>query len=149
MLGSIDSNTGDVLLGWDTDNFPMELQQTTAIMAAVIEMGGFQTGGLNFDCKARRESVDPVDLFLAHIGAMDTYALGLRKAAQMKEDGTLQSMVEERYSSWKAIPLGIKIEKGEATLEECVEYAKNAGEPKKSSGKQELYEITRNRFLYG
>mmetsp|Transcript_25007 Transcript_25007/g.59443 ORF Transcript_25007/g.59443 Transcript_25007/m.59443 type:complete len:455 (-) Transcript_25007:128-1492(-) len=148
-LGSIDSNTGDVLLGWDTDNFPMELQQTTAVMAAVLEQDGLGTGGLNFDCKARRESVDPVDLFISHIGAMDTYALGLRKAAQIKEDGTLRTMIEDRYSSWKTVPLGIKIEKGEATLEECVEYAKKAGEPKKTSGKQELYEITRNRFLYG
>jgi xylose isomerase len=131
------------------DNFPMELQQTTAVMAVVIEQGGFETGGLNFDCKVRRESVEPEDLFLGHIGAMDTYALGLRKAAKMKEGGVLKSMLTERYLSWSTDPLGSKIEKGEATLEECVEYAKSKGEPQKTSGKQELYEMVRNRYLYG
>ncbi|KAG7350962.1 D-xylose isomerase [Nitzschia inconspicua] len=149
MLGSIDSNTGDTLLGWDTDNFPMDLAQTTAIMAVVLEQGGLGTGGLNFDCKVRRESVDPVDLFIGHIGAMDTYALGLRKAAKMKEDGVLKSMLTERYLSWSTDPLGAKIEKAEATLEECVEYAKSHGEPNKISGKQELFEMIRNGYIYG
>ncbi|KAL3908113.1 MAG: hypothetical protein SGILL_008607 [Bacillariaceae sp.] len=149
MLGSIDSNTGDTLLGWDTDNFPMDLAQATAVMSVVLEMGGFTTGGLNFDCKVRRESVDPVDLFIGHIGAMDTYALGLRKAAKMKADGVINSMVSERYLTWTVDPLGPKIEKGEATLEECVEYAKSRGKPKQISGKQELYEVVRNGYIYG
>jgi xylose isomerase len=143
MLGSIDSNTGDTLLGWDTDNFPMDLAQTTAVMAVVLEQDGFATGGLNFDCKVRRESVDPVDLFIGHIGAMDTYALGLRKAAKMKQDGIMRSMLSERYLSWAVDPLGPKIENGEATLEECVEYAKSKGQPKHISGKQELYWTSR------
>lgn len=149
MLGSIDSNTGDTLLGWDTDNFPMDLAQTTAVMAVVLEQGGLGTGGLNFDCKVRRESIDPLDLFIGHIGAMDTYALGLRKAAKMKEAGVFKSMVAERYLTWSTEALGAKIEKGEATLEECVEYAKSKGEPQKLSGKQELYEMIRNGYIYG
>jgi len=147
-LGSVDANTGDTLLGWDTDNFPMDLAQTTAVMSVILEQGGFATGGLNFDCKVRRESVEPVDLFLGHIGAMDTYAQGLRKAAKMKEEGVLKSMVVERYLSWETDPLATKIKNGEATLEECVEYAIGKGEPKKTSGKQELFEMVRNRYLY-
>jgi xylose isomerase len=127
----------------------MNLQDTTAIMAVLIEQGGFKTGGLNFDCKVRRESVDPVDLFLGHIGAMDCYAAGLRKAAALYEDGTLRQMLRERYASWTTTDLGQKVEAGEATLEECAEYAKQqGGEPKLTSGKQELYEAIRNRFLY-
>lgn len=149
MLGSVDSNTGDTLLGWDTDNFPMDVAQTTAVMGVVLNQGGFKTGGLNFDCKVRRESVDPVDLFIGHIGAMDTYALGLRRAAAMKEEGMLSKMLDERYSSWKLEAIGQKIENGEATLEECAEYAKSTGEPKQISGKQELYELIRNRHVYG
>jgi xylose isomerase len=147
-LGSIDSNTGDAMLGWDTDNFPMDVAQTTAVMSIVLEMGGLGPGGLNFDCKVRRESVEPVDLFIGHIGAMDCYALGLRKAAKMREEGTLKAMVDERYLSWKS-DIGEKIESGGATLEECAEYAKLKGEPKDTSGKQELYEMVRNRYLYG
>lgn len=149
MLGSVDSNTGDTLLGWDTDNFPTDVAQTTAVMAILLEQGGFATGGLNFDCKVRRESVEPEDLFLGHIGAMDTYAAGLRRAAQMKQEGTIRSMLDQRYLSWKTEEMGQKIEKGEATLEECAEYAKSKGEPTKTSGKQELYEMIRNRHVYG
>jgi xylose isomerase len=147
MLGSIDSNTGDPLLGWDTDQFPMELQQTTAIMSVVVNQGGFLSGGLNFDAKVRRESVGVRDMFVAHVGAMDCYALGLRKAIQMKEAGTLQRMLESRYISWKT-DLGEKIMSGTATLEECEEYAKEQGEPQCRSGQQELFELVRNRFLY-
>jgi xylose isomerase len=148
-LGSVDSNTGDKLLGWDTDQFCMDIAETTAIMAVVLEQGGFETGGLNFDCKVRRESVDPIDLFIGHVAGMDMYALGLRKAAKMMEEGTLKEMVADRYASWKTNPLGVKIENGEATLEECATYAFSKGEPTKTSGKQELYETMRNRFLYG
>jgi xylose isomerase len=150
-LGSIDSNTGDTLLGWDTDNFPMDVAQTTAVMSVVREQEGRlgADGGLNFDCRVRRESVDPVDLFIGHIGAMDTYALGLRKASKMKEEGTMTSMREERYLSWKTESIGQTIEQGEATLEECAHYAKSKGEPKKTSGQQELFELVRNRYLYG
>lgn len=148
MLGSIDSNTGDTLLGWDTDQFPMNLQDTTAIMSVVIQQGGLGLGGLNFDAKVRRESVDPIDLFIAHIGAMDCYALGLRKAAQMHQDGILREMLNDRYLSWSSTDIGQKIEDGTATLEECVEYAQKQGEPSLQSAKQELFEVIRNRYLY-
>lgn len=149
MLGSIDSNTGDALLGWDTDQFPMDVSKTTAVMKVVLEQGGLGRGGLNFDCKVRRESVDPVDLFLGHVGAMDTYAHGLRNAARMIRDGILNDMVKERYASWKDTDIGQRIERGEATLEECACYAKQQGEPTLHSGKQELFEIIRNKYLRG
>jgi xylose isomerase len=148
MLGSIDSNTGDTMLGWDTDNFPMDVAQTTAVMGVVLKQGGLGSGGLNFDCKVRRESVDPVDLFLGHIGAMDAYALGLRKAVKLQEEGMLEKMLQERYATWSTEDIGRKIESGEATLEECAEYAKSKGEPPLVSGKQELFEMIRNRHLY-
>lgn len=147
-LGSIDSNTGDTMLGWDTDNFPMDVAQSTAVMGVVLKQGGLGSGGLNFDCKVRRESVDPVDLFLAHIGAMDAYALGLRKAVQLQEEGKLEEMLQERYATWSTEDIGKKIEAGEATLEECAEYARSKGEPPLISGKQELCEMIRNRHLY-
>jgi len=147
-LGSVDANTGDTMLGWDTDNFPMDVAQTTSIMSIILKQGGLGDGGLNFDCKVRRESVDPEDIFIAHIGAMDAYALGLRKAAQMQEDGLMDKMLKERYSTWWTEEIGTKIEAGEATLEECTEYAKAKGEPPLISGKQELYEMIRNRVLH-
>lgn len=146
MLGSIDSNTGDPMLGWDTDQFPMNVQDTAAIMGIVIQQGGL-SGGLNFDAKVRRESVDPVDLLYAHIGGMDCYALGLRRAAALHEEGMLKQMLQQRYLSWSD-GIGKKIENGEATLEECAEYAKSKGEPALVSGRQELYEVVRNRNLY-
>lgn len=148
MLGSVDSNTGDMTLGWDTDNFPMNVQDTAAVMGVVIQQGGLGTGGLNFDAKVRRESVNPVDLFYGHVGAMDCYALGLRKAAAMHEDGILQKMLQSRYITWDQEALGKKVEEGESTIEECTEYAKAHGEPELESGRQELFEIVRNRYLY-
>ena len=126
----------------------MDVTQTTAVMSIVIKQGGLGSGGLNFDCKVRRESVDPIDVFVGHIGAMDAYALGLRKAAAMHQDGTLDGMLHERYQTWSSEEIGKKIEAGEATLEECAEYAKSQGEPPLISGKQELYEMIRNRFIY-
>jgi xylose isomerase len=115
-------------------------------MSVVIQQGGFVTGGLNFDCKVRRESVDPVDLFLGHVGAMDCYALGLRKAAALQS--TLPYMVELRYQSWSNTDIGRKIESGQASLAECAEYARANKEPVPTSAKQELFEIVRNQELY-
>lgn len=126
----------------------MNLQDTTAIMSVVVQQGGFVKGGLNFDCKVRRESTDPNDLFLGHVGAMDCYALGLRKAAALHEAGVATSMLRERYLTWSTTEIGAKIEAGDATLEECAAYAKQQGEPVLKSGKQELFEIVRNQFLY-
>jgi len=164
-LGSVDSNTGDPLVGWDTDQFPMELQQTASIMWYVVNQGGLpDCGGLNFDAKVRRESTDPIDIVIAHVGAMDCYALGLRKAVELLQDGTLKNMLQQRYSSWSGKKhkdddddddveeeecMGKKILNGTATLEDCVAYAHSLQkEPTAESGKQELYEMERNRILY-
>lgn len=99
-LGSVDSNTGDPLLGWDTDQFPMDFKKTTLVMQTIIEQGGLAPGGLNFDAKVRRESSDVEDMFIAHVGAFDTFARGLRNAARLLEEGVLPNMVKERYSSF-------------------------------------------------
>ena len=139
MLGSVDCNTGDTLVGWDTDQFAMNIRDTTKAMQIVIEQDGLAPGGLNFDCKVRRESTDLEDFFIAHIGGMDTYARGLRAAGRIIEDGVLDGMVKERYSSFDS-ELGKKLAAGNATLEEFEAYAKAQGEPNKISGKQELYE---------
>jgi len=146
MLGSIDSNTGSPDLGWDTDQFPMDIRNTTAIMKAVLEQGGIQPGGLNFDAKVRRESTEPKDMFIAHIGAMDAFARGLKCAAKMLEEGVISRNVDERYSSFNT-GLGAKIEKGTATLEECEAFIMEEGEPAQSSGKQEHYESMFNYYI--
>jgi xylose isomerase len=116
-------------------------------MSIIIKQGGLGSGGLNFDCKVRRESTEPIDLFLGHVGAMDAYARGLRNAAKMHEEGVLDNMVRERYLSFQTEDIGQKIEAGTATLEECEACAKTMGEPKIVSGKQELYEIIRNHYV--
>eukprot|EP00949_MAST-11_sp_MAST-11-sp1_P004360 g4360.t1 len=145
-LGSIDSNTGDPLLGWDTDQFPMNVKDTTLMMKCVLEQGGLAPGGLNFDCKVRRESTDLEDLFVAHIGAMDTIAKGLRNAARILTDGKIPGMVKERYSSFEKTTLGQRVENGEATLEECEAFVLSKGEPALVSGRQELYEVVLNHY---
>ena len=99
-LGSIDANTGDELLGWDTDQFPTSIYLTTYTMLSVLKYGGFKTGGVNFDAKVRRESFEPVDLFYAHIGGMDAFARGLKIAAAIRKDGRLAEFVKNRYASW-------------------------------------------------
>src|SRR5947209_240687 len=98
-LGSIDANTGDLLLGWDTDQFPTNIYLTTEIMLSILKMGGFTTGGTNFDAKVRRESFEPVDLFHAHIGGMDAFARGLKTAHAIRKDGRLAQCVQEPYGS--------------------------------------------------
>jgi xylose isomerase len=99
-LGTVDANTGDELIGWDTDQFPTSLYLTTQVMLIVLKMGGFTTGGLNFDAKVRRESFQPIDLFYAHIGGMDAFARGLKIAAAIRADGRLAQLVKSRYASW-------------------------------------------------
>lgn len=115
-------------------------------MGAVIDQGGLGSGGLNFDCKVRRESTDDVDLFIGHVGAMDTYAKALRIAAKIREEGTLPGMIKERYSSFDS-GFGKKVEEGTATLEDCEKYIQENGEPEQRSGKQELYEMILNRYV--
>src|SRR5215207_6668578 len=117
MLGSVDANRGDPLLGWDTDQFPTDLYLTTGVMLVVLGQGGLAPGGLNFDAKVRRESFEPVDLFHAHIGGMDAFARGLKIAAKIRADGLLREFVTDRYSSWDA-GIGQQIEAGKVTFED-------------------------------
>lgn len=145
-LGSIDANRGDELIGWDTDQFPTDLHQTTQIMLVVLGMGGFTTGGLNFDAKRRRESHEPEDLFHAHIGGMDTFARGLKVAAAIRADGVLDDFVARRYSSFDS-GTGASIEAGESTLEELSAYALGRSEPVIPSGRQEMLENLINSYL--
>ena len=110
-LGSIDANTGDLLLGWDTDQFPTDVYLCTRMMLVILENGGLAPGGTNFDAKVRRESVDPVDLFHAHVGGMDAFARGAKIAAAIRADGVLKDFVKDRYASYDG-GLGAKIEAG-------------------------------------
>jgi xylose isomerase len=145
-LGSIDANCGDELVGWDTDQFPTDLYLTAEIMLVVLGLGGFTTGGLNFDAKRRRESHEPADLFLAHIGGMDAFARGLQAAAAIRADGRLARFVRERYASWDR-GLGAKIERGQITLAELNEHALKMKDPALASGRQELLENIFNEFI--
>ncbi|MGJ3241943.1 MAG: xylose isomerase [Opitutales bacterium] len=145
-LGSVDANRGDELVGWDTDQFPTDIYLTTRIMLVILRMGGFTTGGLNFDAKRRRESFEPSDLFHAHVGGMDAFARGLEIAAAIIEDGRLDQFVKERYSSFDA-GIGKQIETGEVGFEELEAYALEAGEPKTTSGRQEMLENLINQFI--
>jgi xylose isomerase len=145
-LGSIDANAGDELLGWDTDQFPTNIYDATRIMLVLLDMGGFSTGGLNFDAKRRRESHEPIDLFHAHIGGMDTFARGLKAAAAIRADGRMKQFVSERYGGWN-VGVGSKIERGEANLTELEAHALS-NEPKPpSSGRQEMLENLFNEFI--
>ncbi|KAI9337024.1 xylose isomerase [Zopfochytrium polystomum] len=148
-LGSIDCNTGDELLGWDTDQFLMDEKKAALVMQVVLRMGGLAHGGLNFDCKVRRESTDLEDILIAHVGSMDTFAKGLRQAAYILSSGKLPKMLENRYSSWKSTDLAVKVEKGEASFEELEEFVRYAAKPAaNTSGKQELFERVFNDELH-
>jgi xylose isomerase len=146
-LGSIDANYGDLMLGWDTDQFPTDVYLTTQIMLVLLKYGGFTTGGLNFDAKVRRESFEPVDLFYAHIGGMDAFAHGLKIAAAIRADGRLKKMVEERYSSWDS-GVGAEIEAGKHSFASLEKYMLEKGEiTANKSGRQELFENIVNTYL--
>ncbi len=147
MLGSIDANRGDELLGWDTDQFPTDLYLTTKVMLTVLKYGGLAPGGLNFDAKVRRESFEPVDLVYAHIGGMDAFARGLKIAAAIRADGILDQMLNERYASWNE-GIGAQIEAGEADFALLEAYMLEKGDvtPNKS-GRQELLENIINEYL--
>ena len=146
-LGSIDANTGDELLGWDTDQFPTSVYLTALTMLSILKMGGFKTGGVNFDAKVRRESFEPVDLFHAHVGGMDTFARGLKIAAAIREDGRLDNFVKERYASWDK-DIGYKIEKSRIGFEELEAYIMKKGEATaNTSGRQEFLENLINEFI--
>ena len=146
LLGSVDGNRGDLLLGWDTDQFPTDMYETTLAMYLILQAGGFTTGGLNFDARVRRQSVDIEDLFYAHIGAMDAFARGLKNAARMINDGHFARFIAERYSGWDS-GIGAKIEKGQAGLEELEAFTLEHGEPQRASGRQELLENLLNQYI--
>jgi xylose isomerase len=147
-LGSIDANRGDTLLGWDTDQFPSDLYLTTNIMLRVLKMGGFTTGGLNFDAKRRRESHEPADLFHAHVGGMDAFAFGLKAAHRILERGSLDRFVSERYASFDS-GMGAKIEKRATSLDELEQYALGIQPPVLHSGRQEMLENIFNSQIFG
>jgi xylose isomerase len=146
-LGSIDANRGDLLLGWDTDQFPTNIYLTTEVMLTLLKYGGIAPGGVNFDAKVRRESIDPVDLFHAHIGGMDAFARGLRMAAAIRADGGLDEFLGQRYSNWDG-GLGAEIESGKHTYETLFEVMSQQGDAAaNASGRQEFLENYINRFF--
>lgn len=146
MLGSVDSNTGSPDLGWDTDEFPMDVKKTTLVMKTILEQGGIQPGGLNFDCKVRRESTHLNDMFIAHIGAMDSFARGLLAAAKILQDGVIPAFVKNRYSSYMS-GIGQKINDGTTTFEELEAYVLTNGEPEVVSGQQEHYQSMLSHYV--
>jgi xylose isomerase len=146
-LGSIDANTGDLLLGWDTDQFPTDVYLTTQCMLVILKYGGLAPGGVNFDAKVRRESFEPVDLFHAHVGGMDAFARGLKIAAAIRADGELDRLLRERYSSWDS-GLGAEIEAGKHTFASLEKVMLQKGEVAPNrSGRQELIENLINSYL--
>jgi xylose isomerase len=148
LLGSIDANQGDYQNGWDTDQFPTNVFETTRAMMVVLKNGGLGTGGLNFDAKRRRNSTDPADLFIAHIGGMDAFALGLESAYRIINGGPIPAMLKERYASYDK-GHGADFEAGKYSLEDLRKLAIKGGEPATISGKQELYENLINSGIYG
>ncbi len=146
ILGSIDANRGDMLLGWDTDQFPTDLYDCVLAMHSLLKGGGFKTGGLNFDAKVRRQSIDGEDLFHAHIGGMDAFARGLKIASRMLADKTFEKAVKDRYKGWDT-PFGKKIEQGKASFAELEAYTLKNGEPAIQSGRQEMLENILNEYI--
>jgi len=147
IFGSLDMNRGDSLLGWDTDQFPNDIAETSLVMYTLLKGGGFTTGGMNFDAKLRRQSIDPADLFHAHIGGMDTLARSLLIADKMIQDGKLERAVSDRYAGWKS-PLGEGIMGGKLSLKDLSDQVLDKGiSPKPRSGQQEMLEGLVNRYL--
>ena len=139
MLGSIDANRGDYQNGWDTDQFPINIQETTEAMLVFLKAGGLKGGGVNFDAKLRRNSTDLEDLFLAHIGGADTFARALIIADKLLTDSPLSDMLNKRYASFNSGD-GKKFEDGKLNLEDLYKLAKSNGKLALKSGKQELIE---------
>ncbi len=145
-LGSIDANRGDPQCGWDTDQFPTDLHSNVMMMLVVLKQGGLQKGGLNFDAKPRRGSIDLLDMFYAHIGGMDALARALMIADKIVQDKALSRIVDERYSSYST-DIGKKIIKGETSFAELESYVLEHGEPTLASGRQEMIENLINTYL--
>lgn len=146
MLGSIDANRGDYQNGWDTDQFALNLQELAESMLVILSSGGIKGGGVNFDAKIRRNSTDPEDLFLAHIGSMDAFARGMLIASDILEKSDYLERRKHRYASFDS-GKGKAFEEGKLTLEDLRNYAFEVGEPKQISGKQEYFENLINRFI--
>ena len=148
LLGSIDANRGDPQNGWDTDQFPLDLYDCVHGMMVVLEAGGLGDGGLNFDAKVRRESTDPEDLFIAHIGGMDSWARGLLVAERVLSDARMAELISDRYRSFDSGD-GARFEKRSLDLVALRDLAASAGPPAARSGKQELVENLINDHLAG
>ncbi|MFD1770529.1 xylose isomerase [Sphingobacterium suaedae] len=146
LLGSIDANRGDYQNGWDTDQFPSDLNELAESMLIILEAGGLQGGGVNFDAKIRRNSTDPEDLFYAHIGGMDNFARALIIADNILQQSDYQKIRTERYSSFDS-GVGADFVQGKLTLEDLRDYAAKNGEPAIRSGRQEYLENLINRFI--
>ena len=146
LLGSIDANRGDPQNGWDTDQFPTDLYQTTEAMMIVLQAGGLVHGGLNFDAKVRRTSTDPEDLFLAHIGGMDAFARGLEIAAALLGESPLKDLKARRYASFTEGD-GLRFSQGQLTLADLAKLAESYEGLPLVSGKQELLENIINQYL--
>ena len=146
IFGSVDMNRGDPLLGWDTDQFPNDVAEIGLVLYTLLKGGGLKSGGMNFDAKLRRQSMDPEDLFHAHIGGMDTLARGLLIAERVIQDGRLEGFVEQRYNGWKS-GLGERILSG-SSLADLSEHTLTTGlDPKPRSGRQEMLENLFNEYL--
>ncbi len=147
-FGSIDANQGDSLLGWDTDQFPTNVYNSTLCMLEVLRAGGFTNGGLNFDAKARRASFTHEDIFLSYIAGMDAFALGLKIAVKIIEDGRIDEFVKERYASFES-GIGKDIVDGKMTLEKLSDYALSLNVvEEKASGRQEYLESIINDLMF-
>jgi len=147
-FGSIDANQGDLFLGWDTDQFPTNVYDTTLCMLEVIRAGGFTTGGLNFDAKARRQSNTFEDILLAYIAGMDAFALGLRMAVRLIEDGRIDAFVAHRYAGYQS-GIGREIVTGKTDFDALFEHAMTLGDIEVESGRQEYLETVMNEILFG
>jgi xylose isomerase len=149
MLGSIDANAGDMLLGWDTDQFNTDVKELTLAMMSILRAGGLGSGGFNFDAKLRRPSIDLADLFYAHIGGMDAYALAYKLAVKICAEGKLDGFVKQRYASFDS-GYGKEIEKKKIGFKELEKLVlTQLGEPKPVSGRQEYLENLLNTYLHG
>jgi xylose isomerase len=146
MLGSIDANRGDYQNGWDTDEFPVSIRETVEAMLVILEAGGLQGGGTNFDAKIRRNSTDLEDLFIAHVNGMDTFARALIVADKILSESPYRQMRADRYASFNE-GAGADFAAGKLTLEALAEIGAGGGEIPAVSGKQELYESLINRYI--
>jgi xylose isomerase len=146
LLGSIDANRGDYQNGWDTDQFPINIYETIESMLVILEAGGFTTGGVNFDAKRRRNSTDDSDLFVGHIAAMDTFARALVIADEILTKSEYKALRKERYASFDTGD-GKAYEEGKLTLEDLRNIALKNGEPKTTSGKQEIFEQLLSMYI--